>query len=441
MKASLAAAPRHAVFLQGMPSPFFPRIAAALREQGWRTTRINLCIGDRLAWRGGHAIDYRGSVNHWPAFIDDFFASEGVTDVLLLGEQRRYHREAVGLAKARGIRVTVTDFGYLRPDWITFEPDGMSGGSRFPRDPAAIRALARQCPEPDRARRFADSAVRMARADLGYNVANLLLGWLYPRYRRADMRPHTLVYTPASARRLWSNAQVRPRMEAMVRQLCTSGKRFYVFPLQLDFDFQIVAYSPFSSIEESIDMVVASFARHAPRDAELVLKEHPWDPALHDWAHTMRARAAEHGVAERVHYLRGGNLDDLMRASQGVVNVNSTSGLRALELGLPVQVLGQAVYDVPGLTFGAGLDAFWTQASPPDATLMADYLRALAGTVQIRGAFFDDAGLDAAVAEAAHRLLRNRVGMPMGEEPEPAGQPNALTTSEPTPAPSTPSIQ
>ncbi len=431
---------RHAVFLQGMPSPFFPRIADALRAQGWRTTRIDLCIGDRLFWRGGERVAYRGSLARWPAFIDDFFATEGVTDLLLLGEQRRYHREAVGLARARGIRVTVTDFGYLRPDWVTFEPDGMSGGSRFPRDPAAIRALAPRCPAPDWRRRYTDNPVRMARADLVYNLANLLLGWLYPRYIRSDMRPPTLIYTPASALRLWSNARLRDRSDAFVDDLVASGRRYYAFPLQLDFDFQIVAYSRFSSIEESIDLVVASFARHAPADAHLVLKEHPWDPALHDWAYSMRARAREHGVADRVHYLRGGNLDALIRASAGVVTVNSTSGLRALHLGRPVQVLGEAVYDVPGLTFDGGLDAFWTEAVPPDAHLLADYIRALAGTVQIRGAFFDDAGLDAAVAEAVHRLLHGRVGMPIDGDPGPADQASALATSEPTPATGPPSL-
>ena len=401
---------RHAVFLQGMPSPFLPRIAAGLRERGWRTTRINLCIGDRLVWRGGHAIDYRGSLEHWPAFIDAFFAREGVTDLLLLGEQRRYHREAVGLAKARGIRVVVHDFGYLRPDWITFECDGMSGGSRFPHDPRAIRRLAARAPTPDFAPRYVDSAVQMARADLGYNIANLLLGWLYPRYRRSDMRPPTLIYTPASAWRLYTNARIKPRTEKFVTELVKSARPFYLFPLQLDFDFQIVAYSRFSSIEESIDLVVDSFARHAAPDSWLVLKEHPWDPALHDWKRSMRARAEELGVADRVHYLRGGNLDDLIRASRGVVTVNSTTGLRAVQLGRPLQVLGQAVYDVAGLSHQGGLDAFWTQAQPPDPELAADFLKALTATVQIRGVFFSEPGLGDAVGTALQRLLQGSVG-------------------------------
>ncbi len=406
---------RHAVFLQGMPSGFFPRIAKQLRAHGWRTTRINLCIGDRLFWRAPGALEYRGSLAHWPAFIDEFFAREGVTDLLLLGEQRRYHREAVGLAKARGIDVTVTDFGYLRPDWITFERDGMSGGSRFPREPSAIRALAARAPQPVFEPRYVDSALRMARADLAYNLGNLLLGWLYPRYRRSDMRPPTLVYTPASAWRLYRNSRLKPRTEAFVRALVASGRRYYLFPLQLDFDFQIVAYSAFASIEEAIDLVMASFARHAPADSWLVLKEHPWDPALHDWQRTMRVRARELGIEGRVHYLRGGNLDDLIRGSAGVITVNSTSGIRALQLGRPLKTLGQAVYDVAGLSHQAPLSAFWTSAAVPDAALVADFLRALAASVQIRGIFFNEPGLSDAVDAAVRRLISGQVGVPEGD--------------------------
>jgi capsular polysaccharide export protein len=44
--------------------------------------------------------------------------------------------------------VICTELGYLRPDWLTVEYDGMSTYSRFPRDPSAIRELARQFPEP-----------------------------------------------------------------------------------------------------------------------------------------------------------------------------------------------------------------------------------------------------------------------------------------------------
>ncbi|WP_434782159.1 capsular polysaccharide export protein, LipB/KpsS family [Ferrovum myxofaciens] len=123
---------KHFVFLQGMPSPFFSRIARQLKQRGARVSGINFCVGDWLFWRGGEATHYRGSLAQWSDFFHRYCQSKTVTDLVLLGEQRRYHKEAVAVAKTLGVRVTVTDFGYLRPDWITLEQDGMGGNSRFP---------------------------------------------------------------------------------------------------------------------------------------------------------------------------------------------------------------------------------------------------------------------------------------------------------------------
>jgi capsular polysaccharide export protein len=404
--------PRHFVFLQGMPSPFFPQIAARLRVAGCRTTRINLCFGDFLFWHGPNTVHYRGSYRAWRDYIIRFFDRENVTDLILMGERRRYHREAVAAAQARGIQVTVTDFGYIRPDWITFERDGMTGASRFPRDPEAIRALALSLPMPDLRPRFVDSAFQMAWRDLTHNFAQLLFAWLYPGYRRSDARPHTLIYTPASAWRLFTNSWLKLRADQFVRDLAGSGAPYYVFPLQLDFDFQIIAYSNFDGVGQAIQQVLESFAKYAPADTRLVLKEHPWDPAITRWERIMASHVERLGLHDRVDYLRGGNLDDLVRASRGMVTVNSTAGMRALQLGRPLKALGRAIYDVPGLSFQGSLDEFWIITTPPDAALVTDFLTALAGTVQIRGVFFEASGLGPAVEEAAQRLLDGTVGKP-----------------------------
>jgi capsular polysaccharide export protein len=72
------------------------------------------------------------------------------TDIVLLGEQRVYHRAAIATARPLGIAVTVTDFGYIRPDWVIVERNGMNAESEFPRDAAAILALAQGLPPVDR---------------------------------------------------------------------------------------------------------------------------------------------------------------------------------------------------------------------------------------------------------------------------------------------------
>ena len=84
--------------------------------------------------------------------------------------------------------------------------------------------------------------------------------------------------------------------------------------------------------------------------------------------------------------------------------VNSTVGVAALQAGVPVVTLGAAVYDMPGLTWQDGLDGFWTGAAPPDPRNVADFVHALAGTVQLRGVFYTEPGLSAAVKATAARL-------------------------------------
>ena len=243
---------RHFVFLQGMPSPFIRRVGRLLLEKGCRVTRINFCVGDWLYWHGQNTLSYRGRYAKWERFIGEFFDRNAVTDLVLLGEQRRYHKEAVVLAQARGIRVTVNDFGYLRPDWITFESDGMGGNSSLPRDPKEIVRRAAGLAKADLGNCYADSSLGMASRDLLYNFSNLFLGWLYPRYRRTDRRPHTLIYTLGSAKHLLLSSLRANRNAAKVNEIARSNSGYFVLPLQLDHDFQIVAYSKFTGMEDVI---------------------------------------------------------------------------------------------------------------------------------------------------------------------------------------------
>jgi capsular polysaccharide export protein len=85
----------------------------------------------------------------------------------------------------------------------------------------------------------------------------------------------------------------------------------------------------------------------------------------------------------------------------------------AIKAGKPVKTLGQAIYDVPGLVFQGSLDDFWTNAQPPDTILKKAYLRAMAACIQVKGGFFSESGLRAAVEESAYRLDKNLVNSPI----------------------------
>lgn len=391
------------LFLQGPISPFFTRIGDELARRGHDVHAVNLSIGDWMLWRRPGGVNYRGRLDQWAAFIAGFMDSHRITDLVLLGEQRDYHKQAIAAAKERGIAVTVTDFGYLRPDWITFERDGMSACSRFPRNPAVIRALAAALPEADCSRRYLDSFWTMAFWDIGYHLANYFLWWLFPHYRSHKLMNPILIYLGTGLRLLFAPWHQR-RAERTLHALAAGGQPLFVFPLQMAYDFQLRAYSPFKDQDQAIEQVLSSFAAHAPSNSRLVVKVHPLDPGIRNWGGLVRSIARRLSIEERVGYIDGGNLDRIIRDSIGMVTINSTSGLRALHLGCPVVTLGEAIFDLPGLTFQDGLDRFWTERHPPEDTLRSAFVNLLAATIQLRGVYYNEPGLEAAVEAAAYRL-------------------------------------
>ncbi len=405
------ATPRRFLFLQGPITPFFAEVGAALRGLGHAVRRVNLSLGDRLFWRGPGATDFRGRAADWPGFIGDLLAREAVTDLVLLGEQRPYHRVAIAAAQAAGVAVSVTDYGYLRPDWVVLERDGMGPLSRFPRDPAAILALAAACPAPVLAQRFADDFSLQARWDMAFHLANLL-PLPFRHYESYLLHNPVPAYLGTGWRLLRRRAETT-RAAAVLGGLAGRGP-LYLFAMQMENDFSVRAYSPYPDNDSAMAEVVASFARAAPRDGHLLLKVHPLDPGVKRWASRVAAMAARAGVAGRVHLLDGAlNADVAILACHGVVTINSTLAIRAIGLGRRTMALGRAMFAVEGLVWQGGLDGFWQDAPAPDAVLAEAFIRAIAGCLHVRGRFYGRPGLDAAVAGTVRRLHLGLVNQPM----------------------------
>ncbi|MEM9198130.1 MAG: capsular biosynthesis protein, partial [Pseudomonadota bacterium] len=113
----MATVQRHVLLLQGPFSWFFTHLGRALRARGAQVTRVLLCPGDALFWRGPGAVSYRGRPEHWARWIADLAAKRGVSDLVCLGDGRAWHRDAI--AALPGVRVHVVEQGILRPGWLT----------------------------------------------------------------------------------------------------------------------------------------------------------------------------------------------------------------------------------------------------------------------------------------------------------------------------------
>ena len=388
------------LFLQGPPGPLLHELATAMRDRGMKVERINICAGDRLDWPGP-ATNFRGRFRDWPVFFDNFLREHQITDILLFGDCRPYHVSARGVAALRGVRTFVLEEGYLRPHWMTLELDGVNGHSRLARNKEwLIEQASALPPEPfmppvtaDFRRRVRDTARHYIAVHAG------LLA--YPFYRTHRKGSALLEAVGWGWKYLFRS--VRERQSAAVLGELT-GKPFFLLPLQLSGDYQIRSHSPFPDMRAAAAYVIESFARHAPEEAHLLIKAHPFDTSLFNWRRYIRRRARALGLAERVHFIDGGNLEQLAADTAGMVCVNSTSATLALAAGSPVCTLGEAIYKVPGLTFSRHVDEFWSHPLPPEPGLYGAFRRVLVDRCLVRGGIASESAVRTLIEAMLPRL-------------------------------------
>ena len=390
------------LFLQGNISGFFAAFGRAVAAQGVGVVRVNFNGGDAALWPLPGALDFVDDVDAWPAFLTEVMRSRQVTDVVLCGDCRPRHREAILLAHAEGVRVHVVEEGYLRPGWITFERNGVNGFSRLPRTAEAVRVAAQGLPDSKPLQSFRSEFGRRARVVTLYHAARLARAWRFRRYRFHTKTDPALELAGWTRRLLTRRRELRRGrrlLDAMPAQT-----PLYLFPMQLDTDFQVRVHSPFAGMAEALALAIESFARYAPLEARLIVKSHPLEGRLVSWRREVETLARRYGLGERLVYMEHDDIYAVIRRASGVVTVNSTVGALALELGRPVKVLGVAVYDVDGLTFQGPLEAFWAGAPPPDPDLFEAFRRMLVDRCLVPGGFFSTAAIEAAAAGALRRL-------------------------------------
>ena len=393
-------------FLQGPPGPFFQRLGAALASRGHAVHRINLNGGDVRDWPDA-TINFRGRFSDWPVFFDKFLREHGITDLMLFGDCRPYHVSAHGVAGIRNVRTHVLEEGYLRPYWMTLERDGVNARSTLSRDKAWLKEQARLLPpEPDFPP-ITFSFRRRARDSY----------WYYHRVVTGRLRfPHYQSHRSGSILLegfgwLWKFAHERRERQSTDEALrALSGKPLFVLPLQLSGDFQIRAHSPFPDMQSAASYAIESFAAHASAETHLLLKAHPLDCSFFNWRRFVHNHARRLGIEGRLHYVNGGDLDVMIRAARGLVCVNSTSATLALANDTPVCTIGEAIYDLPGLTHQGHLDAFWTDPELPEPGLYRAFRRVLVDRCLVRGGLASESAVTTLVAGVVERLCDSSVG-------------------------------
>ncbi|PZO02822.1 MAG: capsular biosynthesis protein [Alphaproteobacteria bacterium] len=365
--------------------PFGRVLSRVLRGRGAEVSRMIFNAGDLLYGRDAGNILFKADARHWPRRLAEL--SPAFTDILIFGEGGAYNQGVLSQAAQLDARVWVLENGYFRPDWVTVERGGVNASSRLPRTRHAYAPPVPEIP-----------VTRMVGRILPHHVVNISLyhliqlpgRFLYPRF----VAPYTQApwLQCAGHIRRYIGLAFRSRQACNTDEIAARGP-FFLACLQREGDAQLLRYSHFADNVAFMAEIMSSFARHAPADCRLVVKNHPLDPGLVDLAHMTRCLAIERGIADRVDFIDGGNLATLCKASRGMVVNNSSAALSALGFRTPVKVLGEAFFDFDGLTDQRPLNLFWDNPQGPDPDLFTRFRAHVIARTQVNGNYHEPRAL------------------------------------------------
>lgn len=367
------------MLLQGPLGSFFNRLQTELESEGYAVQRFVFNGGDELYGRS--ASIFNGELSDWRMYFLNSVRENNIKLVIAYGDCRALHVEAKIICQSEGIQYFALEEGYLRPNYITIEDGGVNGHSPITRN-GVLEYIPIHSPENEVVipgnflRRF-------FYATLYYNMAFLR------RFRFSHYQHHRS-FNPVYEAACWVRGGLRKYWykftEAKTESLIQRGD-FFLVPLQVHNDAQIQFHSTYDKIEDFIFDVLESFSKEEV-SSRLILKHHPMDRGHVNYLDLIAKKTLELKLADRVDYIHDQHLPTLLKHCKGVVTINSTTALQAFYHRAPVKVMGDAFFNMEGLTHQDNLSSFWHEPIKPDAIFSDQFKAYLLDHGQINGSFY-----------------------------------------------------
>lgn len=376
---------RKILIVQGDWEAGMSLLALDLRDAGHEVHKIVLCAPDLIyRLRGLRVHVFRKPLADFDVWLRELVIKENFDTFFLYNNYRPYNYMAWKLAEELDLGCFVFELGLIRPNCVTVFSHKAMPLKTLAKDwekvlsgefsPKAVIAPPPLC-------KFSTNA-KLVRFSANFFLSRIT-SFLFPNF--VDQRElklwHHFKYGLVFLWRFMERSRDKEYDAMFAGEL--SGK-YYVVPLQVHSDTQIIKFSDFQSVEEFILKVVASFELHAPADTKLVFKVHPMDRGYKDYRELLYGLDQRLGGG-RILYVDRVSLPILLSHAIGLVNINSSVGISALVHHIPVITLGAAVYNLKDLTYQGDLDAFWTQAIPPHKKRARQFINLLLQTNQSYG--------------------------------------------------------
>ncbi|WP_120502500.1 capsule biosynthesis protein [Roseovarius sp. EL26] len=395
------------LFLQGPHGPFFYKLGKMLEQAGAAVWRVGFNAGDRAFWPAAASyIPYQDNINDWSNTLLNIVTDKRVTDLVLYGDTRRIHADAIKIAHQHDLRIHVFEEGYMRPYWVTYERGGSNGNSRLmDMTIAQMRDTLEQSDidSPIPPASWGDMRQHVFYGAVYHGVV-LLLNRHYKNFL-----PHRSLSISEEFRLHFKRLLFMPH-HSIQRRIATLRIKRGSFPyhlvlLQLEHDASFQAHSPFSTITEFLETVIEGFAKGVPTHHHLIIKAHPLEDGRSSFVKELKRIAQTHAVTGRIHYIRGGKLAALLDQARSAVTVNSTAAQQVLWRGIPLKTFGDAVYAKPEFVSTQTLPDFFKEPNRPDRRAYIDYRQYLLETSQVAGGFYSTKGRRQLLRQAVDMML------------------------------------
>lgn len=408
---SCAASP--VILLQGPVGGFFGGFANFIRATyGIPVLKVQYNLGDVVCDRADWSIRYRGTMAELQIWYEQLFRLHRPRAVVAFGDERPVHRVARKACQALGIPFYTFEEGYFRPHYVTFERHGNNANSLMAESvvPAVIPFKTALKPKV-----FGSNIPAAAWRSSVYFAAMwcgraMFRGYEHHRDRKLGSE---------IAQWVWCYGQNLTYRKREIRQSVEFAEvnkgNYFVLALQVFDDLQLLRHGREWRVKKLICRAMASFARSAPEGTKLLVKQHPLDTGHRNYAKLIARMAEKLGITDRVLYLRYAQLQHLLEESRGLVTVNSTVGISALDLGCPVITMGSSLYTRDGLAVDGSsidvLDGFWNEPSPVDKALFTRFKAGLLAWTQINGDFYIAKARQGVFQSALARILHDTEAM------------------------------
>lgn len=340
------------LFLQGPHGPFFTHLAKMLNATGAACFKVGFNRGDQFFWSNAKTyIPFRDTIEEWPDRFDALLTSHDVTDIVLYGDTRQIHAEAIKIATKRNIQIHVFEEGYLRPYWVTYERGGTNGHSRLM--DMTVEDMRTALDRPDATMPLPPAHWGDMRQHIFYGAAYhwfvMFLNGQYPNFK-----PHRSLSVSSEfglyIKRLLTMPYNRIHRRIATSRIAWGGFPYHLVLLQLEHDASFQIHSRFGTMAEFLEEIVENFAKSAPKHHHLVFKPHPDVIAGLRKGHIDPETALE--FCDQI--LGNANIAEVLDQVDVVHTITSLTGFEALLRGRDVTTYGAPFYAGWGLTSDLG---------------------------------------------------------------------------------------